>query len=279
MALAGGQPLKADDWKLIQDAARDSVTGLVKGLSGITGPCIVAGLEITFPDDKINITAGILYDGEELCHVPAAQFTYVEGVPDGMGGGTGYSIYFVKDETDSETRIFKDDVSREVYRNRGYAMVYEDSQPEGSIALPPRMMDLVGAYVAPMVPVPLPVVTYKKKSFQASWLQNYQEVLPAPGPNKAIHIVSLSAHLKPTTPLGAGDAKLVIFYGTDVEEGTICEFPNSFLEAGSQIHQYGTLNPDIATNQPVSLMIYELTSALTGSAIIDIHCIYKIITL
>ncbi len=279
LALAGGQPLKADDWALIQDAARDSVSGLVKGLSGITTPCIVAGLEITFPDDKINITAGILFDGEELCYVPAAEFTYMESVPDGMGGGTAYSIYFVKNETSSESRIFKDDESRNVYRNREYTMVYQESQPAGSIALPQRMMDLVASYVAPLVPVPSQTVTYKKKSFQASWLENFQEIIPAPGAGKTIQVISLVAHIAPVSPINAGTAVLRIFYGTDVEEETICEIPNAFIELAGNKTNYFTPNQYLIPNMPMSIMFYGLEGAITGSALINIHVVYKIITL
>jgi hypothetical protein len=278
LALSGGQPLKAEDWVVIQNAARDSVNALVKGLSGISTPCIVYGMEVSYPGANIALSAGVFFDGEELCYVPAAQFTYNGELPDSPGS-VGWRLFLEKNETTSESRAFKDNTSKNIYQVRDYAAVYDDTQPSGALELPPRMMDLVASFVAPLVPIPTSPVSYLKKSFTSASLDQARPLLPEPGVGRAIQIISLSAQISPTSQLDVGTQTLRVFYGTDYQEDIIGDFPNSFIEQSSQGLYLLSLGNNLEINKSICLAFSSLDAPIEGSAVFYIHIIYKIITL
>lgn len=278
LALPGGQPLKSDDWALIQETTRKAVEALVQGLSGTTDPCIIVGLEVSYPDDKIHIAEGVMYDGQELCYVPEAEFTVQGELPDNQNS-VGWRLMFVLNETDSEMREFKNSEMKQVYRSRQYQVDYNDTLLENALELPPRMMDMLAGYVAPLVTIPTSVEKYVKRGFDAATLEQYQEIIPAPGSGKAIQIISLSGQINPSSQLDVEDQTLQVFFGTDPGDVLIGEFPTVFLEQASQGLTLLETSTMMDINQPVCLCFSSLNQPKNGSAFIYIHCIYKIITL
>jgi len=78
--LAGGQPFRSTDFKVIQDNALVSIAEMLAA-SSLGNTVIVGGLVFDFaalhdPADPITVPAGYVFDQVELCRVPETSFTY-----------------------------------------------------------------------------------------------------------------------------------------------------------------------------------------------------------
>ena len=282
-ALPGGQPLRSDDWSLIQDATAVAIKELVTGLKGISGPCVVSGLVITtdYDNSTIGVSEGTVFDGEELRFCAAMDPVEYHGwqIGDAPDPG-GYSLYFAPAVTTSEERVFKDLVEREVYEQRVCELVYAQNMPAGGFIYPERLLDMITAHVIENVPpAPLPVVRYVRKSFPASSLEQWQPLIAAPGSEKAIKVISLSARIVPTVPLGVDGQVLNVFYGSDPTETGIGSFPDSVLESATELHwDMEPVHDRVYKNMNVGVGL-SAEAQPTGSATIVIYCHYAIISL
>lgn len=120
----GGQPIRPDDFKLVQDESLTGFIELAKALcEEYADEAIVSGLGLTNNGGgSYTIAAGYFYDGEELCRVAAFSYTY----------SALYNVYLVKAETDSDSRKFFDGTYRNVQTERTYVMQYATSAPANS---------------------------------------------------------------------------------------------------------------------------------------------------
>lgn len=123
-----GQPVRIDDFVLVQDNAQLIAYQLIKGLAGSSDPCIVNGLRIdstsgSEPDDpNKTLSEGYFYDGQEICFV--ASLDYIEEA--------GFALYLVPVETTSDNRRFADDSYHDVHKTKEYEARYVDTQPANS---------------------------------------------------------------------------------------------------------------------------------------------------
>ena len=120
----GGQPIRPDDFLMIQQEALKGVEELIKGLCAeYATEAIVSGLTlVNNGGGSYTIQAGYFYDGQELCYVPEFNYTY----------SALYAVHLVKSEVDSDSRRFFDDVYRNVQSERTYVMQYATSAPANS---------------------------------------------------------------------------------------------------------------------------------------------------
>lgn len=106
------------------------------------------------------------------------------------------------------------------------------------------------------------------------------ELIPAPGANKMIQIISVSAKLDfNTTAYNAGTDELRIEYNTGTSEA-VNGIPNGFLEAISDSYSYTGLPNPIAgpfTNKSI-VATTTSTDPITGDSTIDLIILYKIVT-
>ncbi len=119
---SGGQPIRPDDFELVQNQALVTAFEIIHGLTDSNDPCIVSGLELTVDGLDNTVSSGYFWDGTELCYVP--EFTFVT---DG-----GFTVYLVLNEETSGNRRFKDDTYKDVIINREYVGSYADSVPANS---------------------------------------------------------------------------------------------------------------------------------------------------
>ncbi len=267
-----GQPLRPEDWEFIQNATKQGIKALVNGLMGQPGNCIVAGLVVTFGDGTISVSEGVVFINDELFYVPARTLALQTEL---------WSLFLTPDITTGESRTFKDTVARHVYEYRHYSVGYATSIPSGSMAFPgANLMTWITSQVVSHVPAP-PAQLLKSCSitYAASLLNTAQTLIPAPGAGTAVKVVSISAHISPSTPINAGDRELNVMYIADEVYASIGTFPNSFIESATGKLQDMTPTPgEIYINTPVQVGLTG-TGTLTGSANIKFHCFYVIITL
>jgi len=284
-AIAGGQPLRSNDWAFIQDATAETIKSLVIGLKGAAGACIISGLNVTYDSTYVYVSEGVFFDGEALCYVPAASFTIVGGSTDSPDVGTDV-LYLTPNTTTGELRTFKDTSTHNVYEYNHYSLGYAASAPSGSILL--SALDtikgiLTDYVIAAIPPAPAGVdLMYVKKNFSSDTLDQAQIVVPRPGAGKITKVVSMLAHVAPAagSHLELGTQNLNVFYGIDVTEVGIGAFPNNFMETTvgmtyDMVPSFG----EMYENAYVSIGYSGETAPTSGSAVITIYCIYKVITL
>jgi hypothetical protein len=272
LAIAGGQPLRSNDWDFIQDATAETIAALVGGLMGTTGACIVKGLVITVGDGEIAVSEGVLFKDAELFYVPSVLFE---------DHGETWSLYLTPSTTTGETRTFKDSSTHNVYQYRRYAVGYAASIPGGSIPFPgSNLLGLITQHVLGYVPaIPTQYVKYRTVSYASSALDQVVTLIPAAGVGKVIKVISIAAKINPVTPLNVADQNLNLFYGTDNTEIGVGIFPTSFLEATGE-YVYDMLPSSLAMykNQPVSAQL-SAEDAPTGIANIQFYCFYVVISM
>lgn len=281
-AIAGGQPLRVQDWELIQNAFKTIIKSLTSGLLKEPQACIVTGMEISIANDIISVTEGFYFDGQEIFYVPAASFTYIANVIDEQGGGT-YQLYITEKITSSELRNFKDGSSHNVWEYRQYEIGYSISVPASAVLYGqiPRLLDLQRIYFISQIPEQSEVVQYVKKIISSNDLDQYQVLVPAPGTGKAIQVVSLSAQVMPSTQLEVSQQNINVFFGSDLTEVGLGYFPNQFVESGGRtIYQMiPSETVQIYDNQNLCVGFSAETRPVSGLAQFTFYLIYKIITL
>lgn len=282
-AIAGGQPLRSNDWGFIQDATSETIKNLVIGLKGTAGACIISGLAVTYDSTHIYIAEGVIFDGEELCYVPGSSFVIVGGTGDSMVGT--YLVYLSQNITTGESRTFKDTTVHNVYQYGRYSLGYAESVPSGGIALAglDYILNIISNFViAAMPPIPAGVdLMYVRKVFTADTLDQAQIVVPKPGAGKVTKVISMSARVVPgSTHLEVGTQNLNVMYGIDVTEVGIGSFPNNFIEATTPTNYDMAPAPgQIYENAYVCIGLSGETAPISGSGEIIVYCLYKIITL
>lgn len=278
-----GQPLRPEDWEFIQDATVETIKNLVNGLAGVAANYIITGLEVTYHSEHVYVAEGVIFDGQELCYVPAASFDVVGAMDDSPGIGN-YLLYLTPNNTTGESRTFKDTTDHDVWGYNRYVTGYAASVPSGSMALASleNILDVITAHVIAAIP-PSPAgveIMYIRKVFDASFLDQAQVVLPRPGVGKVTKVISMSARVDPATTLEVGSQNLNVFYGIDVTDVGIGSFPNNFLEASTETNYDMVPNPgQMFENEYVSIGLSGETQPSSGSANIIIYCLYKVITL
>ncbi len=283
-SLSGGQPLRSDDWRLIQDATASAFKSMIQGLTGSLDPVILSGLSATVVGENLVVSEGVIFDGEEICYVPAASFTYHGGsLIEGEGGGDPWLLYFEEDVTTGELRTFKDTTEKEVYEYRRYRLGYAETVPAGAIPYAGMEMlkdVLVAASLAAMPAPQADVVSYVRKSYNVSQLDQYQDIVPSPGAGKFIQVISLSARMVVTSQLDCGTQELYVFYGTHDDTPEIGSFPNSFLELPLSKNRMMDIQPggDVYDNMAVRAKLSGGTVPSSGSAQVIFYCIYKTVT-
>ena len=118
----GGQPIRPDDFALVQEQALLSAFQIINGLADTTTACIVSGLKLTTVGSANTLSSGWVWDGQELCYVP--QFTFTTEA--------GRTLYLVLNLTNSENRRFKENSYHDVYQSRDYAGAYQSTVPANS---------------------------------------------------------------------------------------------------------------------------------------------------
>lgn len=278
-----GQPLRPEDWELMQNATAQALKAIVNGLAGMAEPCTVMGLDITYESGFVHIADGWVFDGQELCFVPGAGFEVVGEVTDSQVGD--YYIYLTPELTTSGRRTFKDTREADVYSSNRFVLGYAATVPNGSIQMAslPRLSGLVAGNVIAAMPI-APVgadIRYIRKSFSSSVLDQYAGVVSSPGAGKAIQVVSMSAGLSGGSQINADGQDLHVFYGGSAECG-IGYFPAQFLNSAIGT-VCGMLPPpgwcQVYQNQPVCIALSAETQPTGGPTNIVVHCLYKIITL
>lgn len=273
LAIAGGQPLRSNDWDFIQDATEDTIKSIVKGLIGTTGTIIITGLQVVIGDGDISVSDGYLYKDDEIFYVPAATFT---------DHGELWSLYLTQNITTGESRTFKDTSTHNVYEYRQYAVGYASALPDGAIAFPgTNLLGLITSHVLSQVPAaPSQLLKLTTVTYSVASLATAQVLMAAPGAGKAIKVISLSCWLSPTTPLNVGAQDLNVAYYDDESSSILGTFPNSFIESTTAKLRDMTETPaDMYVNQAVQAQLSAGAVPVSGSGTIKFHCYYVIITL
>jgi uncharacterized membrane protein len=117
-----GQPLRPEDWGLIQDQQKLALAAIICGLSGVSS-CILSGMVMTNDGTTINITEGYVFIVDEIFYVPAVSFH--------IGGSN--ELYLISNFTTTENRTFFDTTTHYVWAYRRYQIVYQNTDPGSSI--------------------------------------------------------------------------------------------------------------------------------------------------
>jgi hypothetical protein len=123
LSIAGGQPLHANDWSLIQNQEMASLSAIIGSVIGNATACILTGLMMTNDGTKISITEGYIFIGGEIFYVPAVLFAI----------NNDNTLYFVQDFSTTENRTFKDTTTHDVYAYRRYKILYQAIDPGLSV--------------------------------------------------------------------------------------------------------------------------------------------------
>lgn len=282
-AIAGGQPLRSDDWTYIQDAFVNVIKSLVEGMTDKTGVIIIKGLEVSTDATHTYVSEGVVFDGDELRHVAAASFE-TQGVVVDAQGNDAFRLYLTPSSTTSEQRTFKDTTLHDVWEQRIYTVGYAETVPTGSVWITglERLPDLITDYVVSHMPASSSGadLLYIRKSFNPDDLDQGMVVLPKPGSGKVNQVVSMMAYINPSTALQVGSQILNVMYGLDVTDTGIGSFPNNFLESSIPVSYDMTPAPGkMYPNEYVSIGLSAETRPDSGAATITIYCVYKIVTL
>jgi len=280
-SISGGQPLRVQDWELIQNSVKTVLKALTNGMQSEPRDCIITGMEVTIENGTISLTEGFYYDGQEIFYVPAASFAYQGNIIDGAGSSY-FSLYIMEKITSSELRTFKDSSSHNVWEYRQYEVGYSDDVPSTGVLYSdiPRLLNLQKDYFISQIPVTAETVQFVKKVISSNDLDQYQVLIAAPGAGKVIQVISLSAMVTPTSVLNAGSQNINVFYGTDVTEVGIGYFSNQFIESGIKTSYQMTPVPgQLYENQSVGVGLSGETRPETGLAQFTFYIVYKIITL
>lgn len=283
LSIAGGQPLRSNDWVYIQDATEDVIREIINGLAGQVGAVIVKGCVVTTDETNTYISEGAVFDGDQIRHVPQANFTTQGAAQDNPGVGT-WSLYLTPATTTEEQRTFKDDTQHNVWQHNAYTVGYAETVPEGSLAITglDRLTDLITQRAVAAVPVPpAQVLSYLRKTISVGSMDQSQIVIPKAGAGKVIKIVSMTARIVPISTINADEQEIYVFYEDHADTPEIGSFPNNFLESPS---------PDICemvpatagrlySNNDVRVALSTGDQPDSGSANVTFHVIYKIITL
>ena len=104
-----GQPLRPEDWQLIQEATKVALADIIKGLSS-EASIILWGLNKTVNAGVVHVTEGAIYTDGEVFYVPAAEFNT----------GEEWDLYLQANFTTEESRSFKDTSQRDVWQRRRF---------------------------------------------------------------------------------------------------------------------------------------------------------------
>ena len=131
----GGQPVRPDDFQMVQDEALATSFEIIKGLCDTAEAAIVSGLKATINGNNYTISAGYFFDGEELCAVDGLSFSSLQG----------NTLYLVLDQDDESMRRFQDNSYHKVIQNRRYTLTYTSATPTNSFVydMMPRMANLL----------------------------------------------------------------------------------------------------------------------------------------
>lgn len=282
LSIAGGQPLRSDDWTFIQNATAEVVKSIIEGLAGQTGAVIISGCVITTDATYTYLSAGVVFDGSELRNVPARYWATQGAETDTPDVGT-YLIYLTPTTATQEQRTFKDTNTHDVWESNTFTPGYAATVPDGSVnvASLDRLNELIDQRVLGQVPAPPDqVLSYVRKSFSAGSLDQSQIVINAPGAGKVIKVISMTARIVPATTLEVGSQDLYAFYDDHADTPEIGQWPNQWLESAStDICDITPTFDRLYVNSDVRIALSGATQPVSGSAQITIYCTYKVITL
>ena len=115
--ITGGQPLKVEDWELMQDQVKKTTAAII--LSLMQEPaCILTGMVFT-DGTTIYVSEGYVFDTDEVYYVPSVSFTK----------DTHKTLYVIPDFSTTENRTFHDTTTHDVYGYRRYKIVYQTTDP------------------------------------------------------------------------------------------------------------------------------------------------------
>lgn len=283
LSKTGGQPLRSDDWKFIQDKICDVIGQLIDGLKGSSSSCIISGCEITknFETGKISVANGYLFYNGEIYYVSGGTFDLVEGISDGSSANESHGVFFESAFTETESRTFKDNTVKAVYQLRTYETRYTDVPEQGWIPYPDTLQDILSDNIISRIPAPPSEVVVKRTTtaINASNFDQYIPIIPAPGTGRIIKVLGISAKIDVQVPLNVDDQDLKVFYGSDPQVAPIGSFPNEFLEiVADTFWDMEKIDGKMAENQPVSVKLSDASYPSSGSATIRFYCTYVIFT-
>ncbi len=145
LAIAGGQPLRVEDWALIQDQEKTALAKIIESMIGDNTYCILTGLVRSHIDDHFVFSEGYVFANGEIYHVPEATLS-----------DNKYNYFFVQEViTTSEDRLFHDASHHNVYELRSMEMAEDpDEVPEGAIDYRnlQTLKGILGNYILAQVP-------------------------------------------------------------------------------------------------------------------------------
>lgn len=119
-----GQPLRPEDWALIQDVEKELLKALLDGILPGTATFLLSGVTVSGEGTgTVVVSEGYIYTSGEIFYVPTASFTE----------NTSKILFVEQEITTGENRIFKDASTHDVYEYRRYVVGYETVVPEGAI--------------------------------------------------------------------------------------------------------------------------------------------------
>lgn len=118
-----GQPLRPEDWDLIQGATKGALSDVIKAFTA-TESVILWGLTVSSQGGQFTVTEGAIYTDREIFYVPGATFTT----------SVEKQIYLQSNITEEESRTFKDTSTHNVWQLRAYQLGYAVTIPQGAIA-------------------------------------------------------------------------------------------------------------------------------------------------
>jgi hypothetical protein len=119
--IAGGMPLRTDDFDLLQNNTKLVAYSIIRAMLPADSVFSLQGIGFTQNGSIISCLAGLIYYKEEIFLVSAASFTF----------DASKHLYLVEDFSTSGSRTFKDQSVHDVYQIRKYKYVYSSAEVTG----------------------------------------------------------------------------------------------------------------------------------------------------
>ena len=204
----GGQPVRPDDFQMVQNEAMTTAFEMIKGLCDAAQAAVISGLKLTNTGGtNYAVSPGYFFDGVELCYTPGLNFILDEA----------RTLYLVKNETEESLRQFKNLAYHKVIINREYTVVYETAPPANSFQydLLERMVNLLSINANP-VDFLLTVATSPDLSPGYHGIGVYEKV----------HVLTNAYR----------DVTILAQFTTEIVDGVVCVIPTTTISVPSPVY-------------------------------------------
>jgi hypothetical protein len=203
----GGQPVRPDDFQLVQQEAITTALEIIRGLCNNQSVAIVSGIKVTVNGNNYSVSAGYFFDGTELCFVESLAYTL----------DPAKTLYLVQHEAEDSMRRFLDNTYHKVIKERQYVLTYTATQPANSYRYDQvgRMSNLL--------------------SVNPNALDFRMVVVTSQNLNVGFHYTGLYNRVH-VLANAYGQVTIVAQFTADGADGTLCTIPTSIISTPTPIY-------------------------------------------